>query len=173
MTPSQNYKKIISWLQSHPGLFLWEEISEGLELKELYSSKSLRLQKNQIEQVELKTNSLNPQDTYLVLLFSDGHQLVLATQGFVFPPDFTNTGPLNLPSPVYCMQDFQQLFHRLEHIASEADRDREALELIMALIAVLDGAKRVGLEMDQETQEVEKILGQLEQGKTLPPIHET
>lgn len=164
-------KKLIHWLSQHQSVFLHQETREALKIKELYSSKELTLQKNQIATTEHKTNSLNPQESYVVLLFSNGHQLVLATQGFVFPPDFSATGPLDLPSPLYCMQDFQQLFHRLEHVAAEAERGREALDLIMVLIAILDGAKLIGLEMDGETRAVEEILSQLEKGQTLPPVH--
>lgn len=171
MISSADYQKITHWLQHHAALFLWEETSDAIEMKELYSGKSLKLKKNNIEKIELKANTLNSGEDYVVLLLSQGNQLVLASQGFVFPPDFTNTGPMTLPSPVYCLQDFAQLFHRLQHLAAEAERQREAVELIMVLIAILDGAKGVGLDVEAEAEAVEKILSQLERGEIVPHFH--
>jgi len=171
MPKNPHFDTVLHWLNRHPGIFSAQEEGDLLLLRENFSQKTLKLKGSELSHLEEKTNSAKPTETYLALLREDGRQLALAQQGFVFAPDFTNTGPLPLPSQVYCMQDFQLLFNRLRHIASEAERGREALSLLMVLIAVLDGAKAVGLEVDAEIQEVEDILGTLEKGETLPPPH--
>ncbi len=162
---------VSQWLQRHPGIFQYREEAADLLLSENYSQKSLRIRASDLDRLEEKINAALPGETYLVMLFINGRQLVLSRQGFVFPPDLSNTGPIDLPSPVYCMQDFNNLFNRLRHLASEAERGREALGLIMVLIAILDGAKAVGLEVDAEAREVEKILSDLEKGHPTPPPH--
>src|SRR5262245_42874799 len=116
MAMNQAFAAIKNWLNLHPGIFNFREESHQLELKENYSQKSLRIEESEVERHEEKINSAQSGQTYLVLLLTNGRQLVLANQGFIFAPDFTNTGPLPLPSPVYCMQDFNQIFHRLRHV---------------------------------------------------------
>jgi hypothetical protein len=162
MNAAKSLEIIKNWCQTHPGIFSLREDGRALTLQELYAQKDLTLKENQIQSVVHKQNTLKPNEDYLVLLLESGQQLVLAPQGFVFPPDFTNTGPLPLPSQVYCFRDYQDLYEKLKWVAAEPDRRREALDLIMILIALLDGARKVGMEVDQETQAVEAILNQLE-----------
>jgi len=162
---------LLRWLRTHPGLFSYLEEGDDLEILETFSGKSLRLRSSAIQALEERSNNANASETYVIVLWNSGRQLVLSNQGFAFPPDFTNTGPIPTPSQVYCMQDYQNLMNRLRHVAAEAERGREALEIIMFLISLLDGARLAGLEVDAETQEVEGILGLLERGETLPPPH--
>ena len=159
------------WLKLKPGVFAVREEGEDLLILELFSSKTRRLSSSEIEAIEERPNSVNPAESYVIVLLNSGRQLVLSAQGFAFPPDFSNTGPLPLPNQVYCMQDYHQLMNQLRHVAAEADRGRDALDMIMVLIALLDGAKAVGLDVDAETQAVEEILSTLEKGGTLPDPH--
>lgn len=164
-------EKINNWIQAHPGIFQIRNEKEGLWVLENYSQKSRLLPGAEIQEVASRPNPLNPGESYLIVLFNSGQQLVLSQQGFVFPPDFTHTGPIPLPSQVYCMQDFQNLFGKLQHLAAEPDRGRESLELVMILIAILDGARAAGLEVTTEAREVDRILSNLEQGQALPDPH--
>ncbi len=159
------------WLKSHPGPFSFREEGEDLAILEAFSGKTLTLRGASVQAVEERVNSVQSGETYVIVMLATGHQVVFSAQGFAFPPDFSSTGPLSLPNPVYCMQDYHQLMNRLRHIAAEADRGREALEIIMVLIALLDGAKAVGIGVDAEIQAVESILSTLERGETLPPPH--
>ncbi|HKX12494.1 MAG TPA: hypothetical protein VJP40_05030 [bacterium] len=159
------------WLKLKPGIFSYREEGENLLVLELFSGKSRWLKSGEIEAIEERPNSANPAETYVIILLNSGRQLVLSAQGFAFPPDFSNTGPLSLPNQVYCIQDYHQLMNQLRHVAAEGDRGRDALDIIMVLIALLDGARAVGLEVDAETQAVDEILGTLEKGQTLPPPH--
>ena len=159
------------WLKQRPGIFSYREEGDDLVLLELFSAKTRRLKASEIQAIEERSNSLNPAETYVLLLLNSGAQLVLSAQGFAFPPDFSNTGPLPLPNQVYCMQDYHQLMNQLRHVAAEADRGRAALDIILVLIALLDGARAAGLEVDAEAQAVDEILSTLEKGSTLPPPH--
>lgn len=164
-------EQIRFWLQSHPGVFNLREEGNHWVLQENFSLKKISLSGNQIQEVVQKTNRLRPGESYLILRLDSGTQLVLAPQGFAFPPNFSNTGPLPLPSQVYCMQDFQDLFKKLRHVGAESNRRREALDLIMILIAILDGAKAVGLEVGEEERKVEGVLSVLEKGEVLEDPH--
>ncbi len=163
--------QIQNWLKQHPGIFGHHHEAKDLIVTELYSQKTLRFRSKDLERIEEKTDTLNPALTYLLVACNDGRQLVLSRQGFAFPPDLSNSGPLTLPSQVYCLQDFNNLFHQLKHLASEEDRRKEALDLILLLIAILDGAQRAGLEVGEEAREVDAILSRLEAGQVLPPPH--
>lgn len=171
MNPVSPNLTILQWLKTHPGIFNFHEEGGVLHLVENYSQKALSLAYAELADLEEKANSTSPHETYLVLRLHSGIQWVLASQGFVFPPDFRNTGPLTLPSQVYCMQDFNNLFHRLRHVAAESERGREALDLVLALIAILDGAKAIGLPTDAEAREIETILNSLEKGEPLTQPH--
>ena len=171
MTSISFRETILNWLKNHPGIFNFYEEADAIHLIENYSQKSLSFRYFELAELEEKTNSMNALESYLILKFHSGLQWVLASQGFVFAPDFRNTGPLELPSQVYCMQDFNSLFHRLRHVGAEAERRQESLDLIMALIAILDGAKLIGLKTDAEEHEIEKIINSLEKGETLPLPH--
>jgi hypothetical protein len=162
MNMTKHLDKIKQWCQSHPGIFSFREEGKTLTLQELYSRKDRTLKESQISEVALKQNTLRPQEDYLLILMESGNQLVLAPQGFAFPPDFSNTGSLPLPNQVYCLRDYQDLYEKLKWVAGEPDRRRESLDLIMTLIAMLDGARKAGLEVESETQAVEAILSQLE-----------
>ncbi len=170
MSPNVSHS-ILAWLKKHPGIFVYQEEGDGVRLVENFSQKTILLKWGDIERLEEKTNAAQPGQGYLVLLFSNGHQLALSLQGLVFPPDFTHSGPIPLPSPVYCMQDFNNILNRLRHVAAEEERKQEALDLILVLIAILDGAKAVGLNVDAESRTVEGILATLETGQSPSPPH--
>ena len=158
-SPSQ---KILSWIHSRPGVFALREEGSRLRIQELYSRKELSLEPGDLVHAELQANRLKPDEDYLLLKLDNGASLALSPQGFAFAPNFANTGPLSLPSEVYCLQDFESLLAKLKHLVQEPDRRRDALDLLMVLIAILDGAKAVGIAMDAETREVEAQLSLLE-----------
>ena len=162
---------LLRWLRLQPAVFSFQESGDDLKILELFSGKTLALQSNALQLIEERANSVNPSESYVIALFESGRQLVFSKQGFAFPPDYSNTGPLSLPNPVYCMQDYFTLMNKLRHVAAEPDRGREGLDLILVLIALLDGAKAVGMEVDPEIQAVEEILAKLEKGETLAPPH--
>jgi hypothetical protein len=162
---------LLQWLQGHPALFSFQENGENLMILEGFSRKSRLLKSQEIERVEERFNSTVQTESYVIVLLTSGKQIVFSAHGFAFPPDFSSTGELPLPNQVYCFQDYQNIFQRLQHVASEEDRKREALELILVLIAILDGAKLVGIEVGREEEQVNEVLSQLEKDIPVPPPH--
>ncbi len=159
------FNAILQWIQRNPGPFLNRQEKTFLELRELHSGKTRRFHRGDIQSSQEKSNALHPQQSYLLLLLKSGHQLVLSQQGFAFPPDFRHTGPLPLPSQVYCMGDYQMLLSKCRHLTEHEERRRDCLDLLMLLIALLDGADAVGLDVDTEKHELETLLIQLEKEK--------
>ena len=153
---------ILKWVAQNPGVFAVQEEGAQLHLMEYFSGKQRALIPATIESAELKQNPEKRGD-YLVLLLETGHQLVLCPQGFAFAPDFTNTGPMELPVAVFCMADYQRMYQSLKHLAYDhPEQGRDGIELVMVLIALLDGARNAGLEVDKETERVEVLLEALE-----------
>jgi len=155
---------IKTWLTKHPGIFACEEDNAELVLMEIATAKFLSLNENSIAALEEKKNSELIGQTYMVILFEEGTQLVLSHQGFAFAPDFSNTGPIPVPSQVFCLQDIYHFLNNLQVVMEDENRRKEALEITMLLIALLDGARLVGIEMGKEEQQVDTMLKKIEAG---------
>ncbi len=163
MTPPHQ-TTIRTWLVQHPRVFAFQEDGNQWHLLEIGSGKQLALTPGAIEAVESRVDS-ETNASYLVLMLESGAQLVLSRQGFAFSPDFQNTGPMELPVTVFCLADFHQLYAKLRHLVDDhPEEPRQALDLVMLLIALLDGGRNVGLDVESETRRVEKILEGLESG---------
>lgn len=106
---------------------------------------------------------------YLRILLDDGRVFAISSLGFIFAPAFTSTGPLpDCPSSASFL-DYRRLFGHLRHLAAEDDpaHVREALQVLMVLLAFLDGARAIGLEVAEEERGLEPILHRLE-GVAIP-----
>lgn len=162
---ASNLDAVREWLTKNPGVFAVDEQADGLALGEIASKKTRILKTAEIERVEKKTNRLNANESYVIILLKTEQQLVISKQGFAFAPDFRNTGPREVPTQVFCMSDYLHIFEQLMHIGP--DRKKEAVDLIMTLITLLDGASAVGLDTSREAHKVEQVLQRVEKG--LPP----
>ena len=139
-----------------------DEDGRGARLVEPGSGKELRLRWDEVSEVEEKSNPQRPAP-YLVLLFQDGRQVVLADVGFAFAPSTANTGPLpDLPA-VLCFRDFRHLSQGVDTVLEEEGREKEALGAILICIALLDGARAAGLEVSREERRLDALLRKLEQ----------
>jgi hypothetical protein len=101
---------------------------------------------------------------YLRIRLDDGRNFAMAGMGFVFAPSFVSTGPVSDCPSTACMMDFQKLFHHLSHLVDEVEqgRDQEAMQVIMILLAYLDGARALGLDIGSEEEKLERQLARLE-----------
>lgn len=147
------------WLQANPGIFAHHEESEAMEFADIATAKIRRVVWSDVDAIELGQNRAS-NESYVILLLRSGAQLVLCPQGFAFAPDFRNTGPLPLPTSVFCLRDYEAILAQLQHI--DPDRKKEALELVMVLIALLDGASAVGLNVESEARAVDALLRRIE-----------
>jgi hypothetical protein len=148
--------------RERPGSLLLDAAAPAL--LEVFSGKTLPLDWGRIEGVAEARNG----DTgapYLALLRDDGRQVILADVGIAFEPLASATGPLpGLPSLV-CFRDFAATAGRIEHqLVDHAGEPvtRDHLDLFLFLLAVVDGARAVGLDVSREERRLERILGEIE-----------
>ncbi|MFN2546992.1 MAG: hypothetical protein ABR567_06150 [Myxococcales bacterium] len=138
-----------------------DDDAKGVRLLEPGSGKDLRLKWDDLSQVEERTSALRT-SPYLLLVFEDGRQVALSDVGFAFAPSIANTGSLpDLPATL-CFRDFRHLSQGIEQLLSEEGREKEALGGILLCIALLDGARAVGLDVSREERRLEQLLRKLE-----------
>ena len=141
---------------------LEDDDGNGARLLEPGSGKELRVRWDELETAEEKRSDLRAAP-YLVLVWRDQRQVALADVGFAFAPSIANTGPLPDLPPTLCFRDFRHLSQGIEQLLSEDGREKEALGGILICIALLDGARAVGLEVAREERRLDKLLKALEQ----------
>lgn len=106
---------------------------------------------------------------YLVLLRDDGRQVILADVGVAFEPLTASTGPLPGLPPVVCFRDFAAVEARLTHALLDHPDDavdRGHLDLLLFLIALVDGARAVGFDVSREERRLEALAGEIEARRT-------
>lgn len=138
------------------------EEPSGARLVEPGTGKELRVRWDEIAEVQEKASAQRAAP-YLLLVFHDGRQVALADVGFAFAPSTANTGPLPQLPPTLCFRDFSHLSRGIEQLLAEEGREKEVLGAILLCIALLDGARGLGLPVDREERRLDKLLKQLEQ----------
>src|SRR4051812_12310029 len=165
----QARSKAAQWVERHSQVALYN--GEDSTLLDVASGKTLRVPWRELKGFEEKTHP-ETKDTYLVFLFEDGRQIALVDPGGVaFEPSTANTGPLKDLPPVVCLRDFLTLKQRVDHyLYSHPDEPppKEALDLVMISIAILDGARAIGFDVAEIEGELEKSLHELERRSSKP-----
>ena len=156
-------EKVRLWADVHRTAVLYDD--ERSTLLDVISGKALRLSWSEVAKFEEKTHP-ETGEPYLVLLFENGSQIALVDPGGIaFPPVTVNSGAVeNLPQ-VVCLRDFFTLKQRADHYLYDHPDEappREALDLVMACIAILDGARSVGFDVNDLEGDLEKSLNELE-----------
>jgi hypothetical protein len=165
-TVAEARSKVHQWAQGHREAVLYDD--ENSALLDVFSGRSVFVPWGDLKAFEEKAHP-ETNDNYLVLLFDSGTQIALVDPGGVaFTPSDVNTGPLRDLPPVACLRDFYTLKQRIDHYLVE-HRDepvpREALDLLMICIAILDGARAVGFDVGELEQELEEALREIERRK--------
>lgn len=162
-TIDQARSRTAQWLANHPQAALYD--AESSTLLDVASGKSLRVSWRDLKAFEEKIHP-ETKDTYLVFLFEDGRQIALVDPGGVaFEPSTANTGPVKDLPPVVCLRDFLTLKQRVDHYLyahPEEAPPKEALDLVMVSIAILDGARAIGFDVGDLEGELEKSVTDLE-----------
>lgn len=164
MTPIEIKAKVLEYCRKPLGAVAAVEDDDGLgaRLLEPASGKELRVRWDELAQAEEKRSELRAAP-WLVLVWHDQRQVALADVGFAFAPSTANTGPLpDLPQTL-CFRDFRHLSQGIEQLLTEEGREKEALGGILLCIALLDGARALGLEVSREERRLDKLLKALEQ----------
>ena len=159
-------QKVRLWAAAHEHALLYDD--ESGTLLDVVSGKGLQVFWRGLTAFEEKLHS-ETQESYLVLQFEGGKQIALVDPGGIaFAPSVENSGPVeNLP-PVVCLGDFLTLKQRIDHYLYEHPDEpppRESLDLIMVCIAILDGARVIGLDVGDLEGQLEKSLREVERRK--------
>jgi len=144
------------------GTVLFDE--PGSMLLDVYSTKMLSLDLPDLERVDERRNR-QTHKPYLLLIYGNQRQIALADVGIAFAPQFRNTGPLPDLPEVVCFRDFRNLLDRFKHGFyghAENDPGGDLVQLLMMCIAILDGARDQGFDVEREEKEVELHLSGLE-----------
>ncbi len=152
---------ILQWLKSNPLVFQWKEENNQLIFNELASLKTFSFDITEIVEHQLTPHPHGFAD-YLNLVFRNQTQIVLTHAGLAFAPDFQNTGPLDDAPGVVCMMDYYQMYNHLVDLSQIEEQAGQALRLFEVLIAILDGAKKIGLNVDAEEAQLDKLLSEFE-----------
>ena len=156
-------EQIRLWATAHRDVLLYDE--ESGTLLDVASGKRLHVPWRTLTAFEEKLHP-ETQEPYFVLQFEGGKQIVLVDPGGVaFAPSTENSGPVpNLPA-VMCLRDFLTLKQRVDHYLYDHPDEpppRESLNLIMICIAILDGARAIGLDVGDLEGELEISLNEVE-----------
>jgi len=158
--------KVRTWVATHRNAVLFDE--DNSLFLDVASGKTIQVPWQDLSAFEEKVHP-ETKETYLVLLFDNGHQIALVDPGGIaFAPSTENTGPLQDLPPVVCLKDVFTLKGRVDHyLYDHPDQPppKETLDLIMICIATLDGARRIGFDVGDLEGELEKSLNQIE-GRT-------
>ena len=164
MTPIEAKAKVLVWLRGHALLFaaLEDDDGAGARLLDRMSGKQLPVRWGELREVVEKSSALRPQP-YLLVVWHDGRQVALADVGFAFAPSTQSTGPLPDLPDVFCFRDFRHLSAGAQSLLGEEGRELEALRALLLAIALLDGARALGIEVAREERQLEAVLKQLEE----------
>ncbi len=170
MERSEQIQAIQRFVRAHARSLLFDESTTTV--LDVFSGKPLTLDLARFPSIREEPNR-ETGGSYLVLTRDDGVEIALADPGIAFAPDTRNTGPIpNAPKAV-CMRDFTQALGRTQHFLydhPDAPVSRDTLANLQFGIAVLDGARRIGLEIGPEERELERCLTEIER-RAGPPRH--
>jgi hypothetical protein len=155
--------KARAWADRHRDVVLYDDATGTL--LDVASGKAIEVPWARASAFDEKTHP-ETGDRYLVFGFDNDLQIALVDPGGVaFAPSTVNSGPVEDLPPVVCLRDFATLKRRVDHYLYEHPDEpppRESLNLIMICIAILDGARAVGFDVNDLEGELEKSLNEVE-----------
>jgi hypothetical protein len=159
-----------AWLERNPVAFEVIEDPKApqkpVTLVERLSGKTLSFAWDALQNAEARQHPAT-RTTYYALTLDDGRAFAISSLGFIFAPSFASTGPLPDCPSAACFLDFHKLYRHLEHLAREDHEAQksEALQVLFVLLAFLDGARAIGLDVSEEERLLEPILTRLESSR--------
>jgi hypothetical protein len=161
--PTGVSQRIQHWCRQHPGTVLFDGASATLH--DIFSGKSLALDLGAVSSIEERLNQVLG-GSYLVLNLEGAPPLVLSDAGLAFAADTRNTGPLDSLPPAVCLRDFENVTAKLRHVLIDHPDQavtREEVSMVQFCVALLDGARCIGLEIGREERSLEELLALLEE----------
>lgn len=148
--------------RDRPGSVLHDAASSTL--LDVASGKVLPLDWTSVAAVEERLDQ-GTRRPYLAIRRDDGTEFALTEAGLAFAPVTAATGPLEGLPPAVCLRDLAGAEARLAHFLLDHPGEppsREHVALFLFCLAVVDGARAVGLEVSAEERRLERMLGELE-----------
>jgi hypothetical protein len=165
---SEQLQRIREFCRRPPRAVLLDEPTATLY--DVFSAKAAPLHAEELDKV-LEWSDRETKRPYLLLVYGDGRQLVLAEQGVCFPPQTAATGPLPDLPQVVCFRDYASILARVKHeLYEHLDQppNRTTVGALMMCIAIVDGGRGAGFEVSTEERELEKHLAELERRAPRP-----
>jgi hypothetical protein len=163
-------RAVKAWLERNPVPFEVREDPKApaapVTVMERLSGKTLAFPWGAIRLAEARQHPATATPFWRIAL-DDGRVFALSALGFIFAPSFTGTGPIPDCPAAACFLDYRKLLGHLEHLAREdhEEQRREAIQVLMVLLAFLEGARAIGLDVDDEEAHLEPILTRLESAR--------
>lgn len=137
-----------------------------LTVLENETGKALRFALGQVLRIE-DARSADTGTRYVRVWLDDGRTFALSGIGIVFLPLTHSTGPVPDLPPTASFADFQKLLRHLQHLVTDHHDGHlaEALQVLLVLLAFLDGARAIGLSVEAEERTLEPLLTALEKAR--------
>ncbi len=152
-----------AWLAANPLTFTHRVDGHALTLLERATGKTRVLSGDDVEEMHTKANRITGAP-YYILVLAGGAQLAVTDVGFCFAPSFVASGEIPNAPDVVSFGDFRKLHGEAAAAAEDPGRRRDALDLMMLLISILDGGRAVGFDVGPEEAMLERVLARLEGG---------
>lgn len=163
MDPKAFLARMTAWLGANPLAFTHRVDGDTLTLVERATGKSRALSGRDVREVHEKTNRQTGA-AYPILFLEEGLQLAVTDIGFCFAPSFAATGEIPGAPEVVSFGDFETLHREAAAAADDPGRRKDALDLMMLCITVVDGARAAGFSVSREEGMLERLLRRLEGG---------
>ncbi len=155
--------RMTAWLAANPLAFAHRVDGDAVTLVERATEKTRVLSGDDVLEIHEKRNKITGV-AYPILVFENGEQLAVTDIGFGFAPSFASAGEVPGAPEVVSFGDFQKLFVEAQRAAEDPARRRDALDLMMVCITIVDGARAIGFEVGPEEDRLERMLRRLEAG---------
>ena len=152
-----------AWLGANPGIFHHRVDGDRVTLVEILTGKERVLSGDEVEEIHERRNQISGA-AYPILILVGGQQLAITDLGFCFAPSHVSTGEIPGGPEVASFGDYEKLFREAQYATDDPGRRKDALDLMMLCISIVDGAREVGFPVSQEEDRLEKLLRRLEEG---------
>jgi hypothetical protein len=150
------------FVRERPGALLHDATADAV--LDVGSGKILALDWTRLAGVEERRDAETGRP-WVAIVREDGRVVGLADQGIVFAPETAATGPIDgLPAAI-CFRDLAAAEARLSHFLGDhpgEPPERAHVALLLFLLAGVDGARAIGLDVSTEERRLERLLAELE-----------
>jgi hypothetical protein len=156
-------RRVTAWLEANPGVFDYRVDGDRITLVERLTGKERVFSGDDVTEIHERKNRLSGV-AYPILLLESGTQIAVTDIGFCFAPSFAATGEIPGGPDVVSFGDFRRLYQEARFAADDPERRKDALDLMMLCISIVDGGRDAGFNVGEEEDRLETLLRRLEQG---------